>query len=307
MKLLPLCSAITFCLTSLLSAAEPLTTAVLDFATGEKNLEGKGRDAAILVNTTLSNAEGLILVERQEIDKLLSEQELGLSGMVDPATAATVGKILGAKVLVTGRIFQTGKEYILAAKVIGTETGRVFGASEQFGDLDQLAKAAKSIGTQIEALTAKNATTLTAKVETPDERLARWKKLIEGKTLPSLSVEIKEEHISHAIPDPAVQTEFQLLLAQLGFNVINTKESREIPQIEIKGEAFSELAGRRANLVSCRARAEIQVVNKADGKLLLSDRQVEPGVDLAENTAAKTALQNAAIKLMDRVLPALTR
>jgi hypothetical protein len=37
------------------------------------------------------------------------------------------------------------------------------------------------------------------------------------------------------------------------------------------------------------------------------DRQTSVGVDVAEQTAAKTALQNAAIELAERVLPKMAR
>ena len=44
------------------------------------------------------------LIEREQIDKVLSEQELGESGKVDTKTAAKIGKILGAQFLVMGRV-----------------------------------------------------------------------------------------------------------------------------------------------------------------------------------------------------------
>lgn len=43
------------------------------------------------------------LVDRANIDKILQEQNLGLSGVVDEKTAVEVGKILGASAYITGR------------------------------------------------------------------------------------------------------------------------------------------------------------------------------------------------------------
>ena len=71
----------------------------------------------------------------------------------------------------------------------------------------------------------------------------------------------------------------------------------------IRGEAFTEAAGRRGNLISCRSRVELKAVHNPDGKLLLADRQTDIAVDLAENIAAKSALENAARKLLDRLVP----
>jgi hypothetical protein len=64
---------------------------------------------------------------------------------------------------------------------------------------------------------------------------------------------------------------------------------------------------RKGNLVSCRARIEIKAREVASGKILLLDRQTSVAVDLAEHIAAKTALQNGADELAERVLPKLVQ
>ncbi|MDR3401399.1 MAG: hypothetical protein P4L99_02785, partial [Chthoniobacter sp.] len=61
------------------------------------------------------------------------------------------------------------------------------------------------------------------------------------------------------------------------------------------------------NLISCKSRVEIKVRDVATGNVLLEDRQTSVGVDIAEPTAAKTALQNAAAELAERVAPALAQ
>ena len=38
-----------------------------------------------------------------------------------------IGHLTGAKVLVTGRVFNVGRETMIVAKIIGTETSRVYG------------------------------------------------------------------------------------------------------------------------------------------------------------------------------------
>jgi len=95
------------------------------------------------------------------------------------------------------------------------------------------------------------------------------------------------------------------MLQQLGFEVIEPKDSNKQPDVQIQGEAFSEFAGRRGNLISCRGRIEIKVTQTATGKLLLADRQNDVAVDLAENIAGKRTLENAALKLLDRIVPKL--
>src|ERR1700733_6372178 len=101
----------TFTLASLLLAggiapafaSDVLTIAVFNFDSPDENVRDLGPKVATLVNANLSAEPNLILVERAELDKALGEQELGLSGTVTPDSAAKVGQLTGAKVLVTGR------------------------------------------------------------------------------------------------------------------------------------------------------------------------------------------------------------
>lgn len=285
---------------------EPITVAVLDFDNPGHVLGVGGADIAILLGTYLLDNEEVFLVERQELDKILSEQELTLSGMVSPAAAVAIGHLTGAKVLVMGRVVSMGDKQMLLSRVMSTETSRVFpqrveiatnaGLDAAIGELAALVN--NDLKTQREALVAAP--------EDPAERMRRWEAMVQGKTLPSVSVDVEEEHISQPVIDPAVQTEMRMVLQQLGFEVIDINRSAQRPQIAITGEAFSELGARRGNLVSCRARAEIEVARTNDGGLLLSDRQTSVAVDTAEHVAGKLALENAAVALLDRIIPALT-
>jgi hypothetical protein len=281
----------------------PLTAAVLDFQTSGDKLDKKGAEVAILLGAQLSTAPNLVLVERQEIEKLFSEQELGLSGTVTPDSAAKVGTLTGAKVLVTGRFFSAGDKLYLVAKIMSTETSRVYGELATFQDVAGLDKAVTELARKVQGVIEKSGDTLVAHVESPAERLERLKKLIQGKKLPTVAVNIAEKHIHRATIDPAAQTEMKLILQQAGFEIIDAKETNQTPDVLITGEAFSELGGRHGNLISCRARVEMKMTRPATGKLLLVDRQTDVAVDLAENVAGKAALENAAHKLLDRIVP----
>jgi hypothetical protein len=63
---------------------------------------------------------------------------------------------------------------------------------------------------------------------------------------------------------------------------------------------------RKGNLISCKARVEVKARNKA-GEVLTVDRQISVAVDIAEQTAAKTALQEASLDLTERVFPRIVR
>ena len=69
------------------------------------------------------------LVERKALGKLLAEQELALHGFVRPEDAARVGKLVGARFLLTGRVFTLGDNTVIAARLVSVESGRLKGVS----------------------------------------------------------------------------------------------------------------------------------------------------------------------------------
>jgi len=64
------------------------------------------------------------MVERTDLDKILKEAELNISGAVNPNQAIQIGQLTGAKILVTGSVFKVKDKTFLIAKVISTETSR---------------------------------------------------------------------------------------------------------------------------------------------------------------------------------------
>src|SRR5437867_9699720 len=147
-----------------------LTVAIFDFESRDEAVRDLGPKVATLINADLSAEPQLITVERAELEKVLGEQELGLSGTVSPDTAAKVGHLTGAKVLVTGRVFRADKELVLVAKIIGTETSRVFGELVKGQSATPITDLASAGGTKISATVNQKGETLVAKVESREDR-----------------------------------------------------------------------------------------------------------------------------------------
>ena len=289
---------------SIQAGQAPPTVAVLDFESKEESVRDLGPKLSALLNAHLSAEPGLILVERAELEKALGEQELGLSGTVSTDTAAKVGHLTGAKILITGKLFKADRDLMVVAKVIGTETSRVYGEtgkSPAGGSLDELAaQLAKKIFTTVTG----RVETLVASVPTREDRVEAIKKILKEARRPVVSVRIPEQHYGAPANDPAAQTEVSLILQEAGFILADEKSDRRA-DIEITGEAFSALGVRRGNLISCKARVELKAQSRADGKILAVDRETSVAVDIAEQSAAKTALQNAAAELASRLAPKL--
>lgn len=84
-----------------------VTVALLPFynTTRSRNVSQKF-SAYLLTSLTNSPDPFIQVVDRENIDLILQEQEFGLSGIIDEASAVKMGKLLGAKVAVTGKILE---------------------------------------------------------------------------------------------------------------------------------------------------------------------------------------------------------
>ena len=283
-------------------APVPLTAAVLNFEVVSGITPEQGKEIAILLEPVLQANPRLILVERAMLDQVLSEQELTLSGTVSTETAAKVGRLTGAKILIIGRIVPAETSQILIAKAIGTETGRVFTKSARFSNPQGLDSAVKELGKSLGETIVENQNQLLAKLETPENRIAKLRAKVKGRTaLPSVFISIPDEHLSRHLADPAAESEIQLTLQTLGFPMVQTADKADW---SVTGTAFSERGAIRGQLVSCRARVEIKIRRFGSDQFKV-DRQTAVAVDVAEHVAAKSALAEAGRMLADRIVDQL--
>lgn len=282
---------------------EVYPVAVLPFSERGKEVSEQGQQVTDLLFANLVANPELYLVDREDLDTVLKEQELSLSGAVKSEEAVHVGQLTGAKVLVTGSVMQVGTSRYVIAKIIGTETSRVLGASVKGLVSDELDGLVVDLAEKVGATIDERAGELVAKPSTREDRIAAVKKQLGDRKLPALSISIPEQHVGQITVDPAAETEMALFATESGFQVFDAKSGgRSKAEILIVGEAFSEFCGRRGNLISVKARLEVKALDRATGRLLATDRQVTVAVDLAEQIAAKTALQDAGARIAERLL-----
>jgi curli biogenesis system outer membrane secretion channel CsgG len=67
-----------------------------------------GHGMADMLTTTLVKSGKYRVFERQEIEKVMGEQALGMSGAVTPESAAKAGKLLGAEFAIIGAVTEFG-------------------------------------------------------------------------------------------------------------------------------------------------------------------------------------------------------
>lgn len=97
---------------------------------------GMGKGVADLLITDLSAAANVRVVERERIEALLQEQNLAKQGQIDPATAVRLGRILGARHMITGGFMNAGERMVLTARAFDVETGQIVNTQKvtQAGD-----------------------------------------------------------------------------------------------------------------------------------------------------------------------------
>ena len=108
------------------TAPTPNTVGVFPFlaVTDDPEMKPLGTALAELLTTDLSQTDRLTVVERAQVQALLTELSLGESGRVDPATAARSGRLLGAANLVQGRVEPSGTDLSVQAVVVNVPGGR---------------------------------------------------------------------------------------------------------------------------------------------------------------------------------------
>ena len=307
------------------TADNPYVVAVLDFETKGKDVTTLGENTPDLLSAFLSADENLQLVERAEIKKIIEEMALGKTGIVKPDEAAKIGHMTGAKFLITGRVFVVGDKLYVTSKVMSAETSKVKAVVAKAPIAGELDEIVQELAAKVSDLLAANGAAMLPKVESKEDVIVALKEKLKGKTLPAFAVLIPESHVGQPIPDPAAQTEIMYLLKKAGdATVIDTQNAdlnnwvkqflkeagQKMPaklqkaDVVIVGEAFSEFAGTTGKLISVKARLEVKAIDVKTDRILAIERVTTTAVDLAENIAAKSALQECGWKAGAKLIPA---
>ena len=134
--------------------SDKVRVAVLNFennSTWTYWADNLGRAAADELTTQLFRSGQFSVIERAQLDAILAEQDLGASGAVTASTAAQIGQLLGAQLILTGSITQfsiervsggfrriagsySRAETMLDVRMVNTSTGEIMLAEEGKGE-----------------------------------------------------------------------------------------------------------------------------------------------------------------------------
>ncbi len=138
------------------AAAETATpaekvVAVLPFrnSSADPQYEPLADGMADLMVVLLSRAKGITLVERSALEKLLAEWEISIAGLTEEKTQMRVGKLLGAKYILTGGITVLKGRLKINAHIFEVESARLLQSKEAEGSLDRLHETAQDVASKL--------------------------------------------------------------------------------------------------------------------------------------------------------------
>lgn len=102
------------------------TIAVVEFADLRGNVTDFGRFIAEELITRLYETKKFKVIERQLLNKIVAEQKLSLTGIIDQTSAQKLGKLLGVDAIASGTVTDLGKTLRVNARLIDTSTAEIF-------------------------------------------------------------------------------------------------------------------------------------------------------------------------------------
>jgi curli biogenesis system outer membrane secretion channel CsgG len=307
-----LAAALTLSEPGHLVAAPAIAVAVLDFdARGAPALGPNGGVmAGELLAAALSARDGVHLVERTALRRALEEQTLGLAGVVDPATAARVRRLVGAQVLVTGRVFSVGNRLVVSARAVGTETGHVEAVVAEGRPGDDLRALSGGVAEKIARLLSERGEALVpgrerTRVAEASSDLARE---LAGAALPRVSIRMRETLLNVEEPHSVAADELTALLLAANIDVraagepglpveldeyLSKPDSSAGADVVILGKAAGQFGLRTGDLVSAKARVKLTAVDTATRRVLAVTETEAKEIDVAPREAAVQAIASA--------------
>ncbi|HID39756.1 MAG TPA: hypothetical protein EYP36_09625 [Calditrichaeota bacterium] len=111
---------------------ERMSVAVLPFVNNSSN-SGLGDIILDKMITSLFNKGRFKVIERTQLEKVLNEQKLGASGLIDASTAAEFGRGLGVDAIIVGSVASAGAGALsIDARAIDTETAAIIIAHDAY-------------------------------------------------------------------------------------------------------------------------------------------------------------------------------
>ncbi|MDE7392580.1 MAG: CsgG/HfaB family protein [Treponemataceae bacterium] len=112
-------------LAALLAPLSAQTVAVLGFESDSFCLGDSAGMMSDLLSDELVRIEGITVVERKRIDRVIEEMDFQMSGWTDAKTVKAAGKMVNADCVITGSVDTLGATLYVTARMIEVESAKV--------------------------------------------------------------------------------------------------------------------------------------------------------------------------------------
>jgi TolB-like protein len=131
------------------------TIAILDFDIGATigqdpdDYQALRRGLAGMTISELAANPAVRVVERTQIQQILQEQDLARSDRIDQATALRVARLLNARYMVTGTVYDVRGDFRIDARLFDVETSQILKTQRVAGRLDNVFDLVSRLATQL--------------------------------------------------------------------------------------------------------------------------------------------------------------
>ena len=88
-----------------------------------------GSLVSVMLTDELSRSTVFSVIERKDLESIMKEYNLSLSGLTSEATAPRMGELQGVELLLLGSVVEQGNSYVIAARLVDVETGQIITGS----------------------------------------------------------------------------------------------------------------------------------------------------------------------------------
>jgi len=90
------------------------------------------------ITSDLQAFRGMVLVERLQIRKVMDEQKLQHTGLIDEDAVVKLGRLIGANILVVGAFQKQGELIRLTARFVDVQTGGIIQTAKSTGKMEDI-------------------------------------------------------------------------------------------------------------------------------------------------------------------------
>jgi len=111
------------------SSEDKTSIAVIEFSNITGSISVFGQFIAEKLISKLFETQRFEIIERGQLNKIIEEYKLGQAGITAPDIAASLGKLLGVKAIITGTITDVTSGFDVNARIIDTQSGKLLSAA----------------------------------------------------------------------------------------------------------------------------------------------------------------------------------